>query len=457
MLNRTQQQRQRGFSAVSSANRSNTPTTTTNAAATSRQGAAKRASPRAFHFPERAATPSVLHVFPATARQQVQQQFHQQQQQQRSGSTNNINNPNSRTGSPLVFNNKSRTGSPAAFQPSSRNGSPAQNNIHKTKSAFVSPFRDVHRQPTSQTLDGRLLYLLKDFSTTVMPTQDQKVQNIASRLRRSKILTDKEMNALETCHQRNANFMGTIERLLGEAVEAGIDMRRSVVHQAYEIWRICNDANSYITTLLDTAQSAIGVGKFSRTNINGNGFNQSSASAMQNRSASSAFQSPAIGSTQQQQQRANSPVVIGGGSYPVGRSTSRRAQIPEAFNQIARPDAPPRQHLQHFDQQYTRNGSQMRLVDFSQQPTVLATATSGQNNFLHQHPHHQQYNITSGRGRSASGTNPQNPPVQVEDAREAQAMFEKLFGPEEGRTRFLHWLSELPESTIQQLHRSLSH
>lgn len=374
-----------------------------------------------------------------------------------------------------------------------RAGSPAAD---PRKTPTVAPFRDITRQPTSTSIDGRLLYMLKDYSGTVLPTQDHKVQNIASRLRRSKVLQAEEMTALETSFQRNQNFMATIERTLGEAVEKQVDMRRSVIHQAYEIWRACADANAFISTLLDTAQSAIGAGKYNKSNIQnygaGTGGNRSISTAGATRHASPASSHSAAAA------------AAGGGV---------RFGTPTAFAQIPRPDAPSRQQLEPFHNSaanqflqrtnvlrpvptvapaLSRNGPANGVGDFSQNLTLppnlnhfnhsppfnAAAAQDPQAMFMSpteaaaraqsQHYQHQQQQRGFGRmpsnERARSGSRPGSfgaaaaaaAPVGVQDAREAQAMFEKLFGPDEGRTRFLHWLSELPQSTIQQLHRNLS-
>lgn len=367
---------------------------------------------------------------------------------------------------------------------------PRPRSVDPRAAPVVAPFRDITRQPTSTSIDGRLLYLLKDYANTVLPAQDAKVQNIASRLRRSKILTQPEMAALETCFQRNANFMATVERILGEAVEKQVDMQRSVIHQSYEIWRACADANSFIGTLLDTAQSAIGAGKYNKSNIQNYGAGGPNTSgvllAPASRQPSASVMSSSVGAT-----RHASPSPAAG----------QRHGTPVAFAQIARPNAPSRQQLEPFQSsaanafmRRTASPASLRPVpqvapslsrehasngmnDFSQNLTMPPQSTGAAYEnvdpnamfmspteaaqramFAAQQQQQQRYRMPSNE-RARSGSRPGHSsanPVGVQDAREAQAMFDKLFGPEEGRTRFLHWLSELPQSTIQQLHRSLA-
>lgn len=276
--------------------------------------------------------------------------------------------------------------SPARHSPRSHRGleiasqvGPEEGALLRAPSPGASPFRDILRQHSVHSREGRVLTLLADFSSKVTRPCSGRVSETISKVERTHFLPQDDRTFLLVVRERNAGFMTNLETILNSAVSDDEPMERSVVQRCYQRWSECNAQNVLIDELL--------------------------ARYPKERN------SPAI--NRPSPKRSGSPSTV---FRSVSRS--RPTAMPTCFAEIQRPSR----------SMTPRSRINREMVSQRSPPHSVIL----------------ERNTLCAR-----------PVVTADDAKEAQAMFIRLFGEEQGRAQFLAWLSELPIEQLRTLQAQL--
>lgn len=314
-----------------------------------------------------------------------------------------------------------------------------------------SPFRNVFEQPVAHSRESRLLSMLHDFSTHVFTPQAAKVHDILMKVARMNYLSDADEAHLRIAHGRNDGFMTNAERCLGDAVTHGESMDRSAVQRCHVQWTQCMQQNERIDVVLRGIDKAVrtrspnraGMAAASRTLMPPHA---AASTAAEHRSPSSAdiaaaAASPSSKSTAAPESPGRQLMLLSkketeAAGTPLNKHLSLTRSITDDNL-----DQTPALAFDHLDSRGLRDRRRQQQLARSSPARTMHTAA------LNGSARSAALARLALRGKAF---------LKPDDVKEAQAIFFRHCGIEEGRSQFMLWLAELPVDTLRALQAQLS-